>query len=84
MSIFQLALVYKTFLNRNLALLSLQNERLVCQVHNLQGALADREHQIQELRKMINGYADISETNQLKDEISALKLKNGKQNFAIH
>lgn len=28
---------------------------------------------------MINGYADISETNQLKDEISALKLKNCKQ-----
>lgn len=33
---------------------------------------------------MINGYADISETNQLKDEISALKLKNCKENFGIH
>lgn len=33
---------------------------------------------------MINGYADISETNQLKDEISALKLKNCKQNLVIH
>lgn len=33
---------------------------------------------------MINGYADISETNQLKDEISALKLKNCKENIGIH
>lgn len=55
-----------------------QNERLVCQVHNLQGALADREHQIQELRNMVNGYGKIRDTNQLKDEISALKLINCK------
>lgn len=55
-----------------------QNERLIFQVQNLRSALEDREGKIQELRTVVNGYADISETNRLKDEISALKQRNSK------
>ncbi|KAL7740739.1 hypothetical protein ACLKA6_012356 [Drosophila palustris] len=59
--------------------LELQNERLIFQVQNLRSALEDREGKIQELRTVVNGYADISETNRLKDEISALKQRNTEQ-----
>ncbi|XP_062127565.1 putative leucine-rich repeat-containing protein DDB_G0290503 isoform X1 [Drosophila sulfurigaster albostrigata] len=55
------------------------NERLIGQIHSLKCALEDREGQITQLRSVMEGYVDATETNRLKDEIYSLKQRNTEQ-----